>query len=249
MAAFDKRALYGVAARYVAGLDSKLEVFGVRDKDVDAGKVKAGGSIVDSNKSGLQPKTRPANEEKYQALHPVWGISVLTQDYFINDSDAYRCFTLYDKAYECGYGHDGIDLMRLAFLEIAKKVDGQNANLLYWAQFLTGKALDGAAPDYIKQASAIVDRHNLSSEEVAMLTAQQLYQLDIDARIDYALEDGWNRGLEQGLEQGLERGLEQGLERGTRTIAKNALDQGASLDFFQAITGMDLEALKKLQEN
>jgi uncharacterized protein YkuJ len=181
MTAFDKRALYGIATRYVAGLDSKLEVF------LDA---------LDT--VGSRSDKRPANEAKYQALHPVYGINVLTQNYFKGDDDVYRSFVLYDKEHDENYGHDGIDLIRLAFLELAKKTGIGSVNLLYWWQFLNGDPIDDAAPDYIIQAAHIVDRQNLSAEELAMLTSQQLWQLDREAEMDYAINEGLRRGLEQG---------------------------------------------------
>jgi predicted transposase YdaD len=48
------------------------------------------------------------------------------------------------------------------------------------------------------------------------------------------------------IERGREQGLEQGREQGLETAARNALAQGASLDFVQKITGLDIETIKQL---
>jgi predicted transposase YdaD len=56
------------------------------------------------------------------------------------------------------------------------------------------------------------------------------------------IERSERRGLKQGLEKGLEKGLEQGLE----TAARNALAEGASIEFVNKITGLDIETIKQL---
>jgi len=46
-------------------------------------------------------------------------------------------------------------------------------------------------------------------------------------------------------EEGLEDGLEKGLEKGKEEIARNALAEGASIEFVQKITGLDMDSIKK----
>jgi len=55
-------------------------------------------------------------------------------------------------------------------------------------------------------------------------------------------EEARGKGLGQGLKQGKEQGLEQGLE----IAARNALAEGATIEFIQRITGLDLETIKNL---
>jgi uncharacterized protein YkuJ len=235
LTAFDKRMLYGVSARYVAGLDSVLEVFGGVG-DVGAGEGADSVVAVDPDDAAETKAPKP-NYAKYQALHPAYGISVLTENYFKGDDDAYRSFVLYDREHASTYGHDGIDLIRLAFFEIAKKAPDSTGNLLYWRQFLKGEPLDSAAPDYVKQAALMVDRQNLTAEEVRMLTSQQLYQLDIEARLDYAHEEGKLEGERKGK-------LEEAHE-----VARKSFQEGLSFEVIQKITGLDSVSLKQLQEN
>ena len=54
----------------------------------------------------------------------------------------------------------------------------------------------------------------------------------------------WN--LDDALAVRFEEGMEQGIEKGREEIARNALAQGASVDFVQKITGLDLQAVKSL---
>jgi hypothetical protein len=45
----------------------------------------------------------------------------------------------------------------------------------------------------------------------------------------------------------MERSLERGLERGLENVARNALAEGATIEFVQKITGLDIEAIMNLQ--
>jgi predicted transposase/invertase (TIGR01784 family) len=45
-----------------------------------------------------------------------------------------------------------------------------------------------------------------------------------------------------------EEGLEEGMEKEREEIARNALAEGASMEFVQKITGLDMEAIEKIKE-
>ena len=60
-------------------------------------------------------------------------------------------------------------------------------------------------------------------------------------------EEGREEGLEEGLEKGREEGLEEGLGKGREEIARNALAEGASIEFVQKITGFDIDKIKSLK--
>jgi predicted transposase YdaD len=60
-------------------------------------------------------------------------------------------------------------------------------------------------------------------------------------------EEGREEGMEKGREEGLEEGLEKGLEKGRGEIARNALEEGATLEFVRKITGLDMDAIRDIQ--
>ena len=62
-------------------------------------------------------------------------------------------------------------------------------------------------------------------------------------------EEARKEGMAQGLEEGLKQGLKQGLEQAMEKNARNALAEGASVEFVHKITGLDIEAIKKLVDN
>jgi len=53
--------------------------------------------------------------------------------------------------------------------------------------------------------------------------------------------------FEEGREEGLEKGREEGLEKGREEIARNALAEGASVEFVQKITGLDIKQITNIK--
>jgi predicted transposase YdaD len=56
-------------------------------------------------------------------------------------------------------------------------------------------------------------------------------------------EWNWDDALAVRYEEGMEKGIEKGREE----IARNALVEGASIEFVQKITGLDMDTIKNLQ--
>ena len=63
------------------------------------------------------------------------------------------------------------------------------------------------------------------------------------------MEWNWDDALAYRYEEGLEEGMEKGLEKGMEEVARNALAQGASLDFVQKITGLDIQTIAGFSGN
>ena len=57
----------------------------------------------------------------------------------------------------------------------------------------------------------------------------------------------WN--IEDAQKVWYEDGMEKGMEKGREEAARNALAQGASLDFVQKITGLDIQTITGFQMN
>jgi hypothetical protein len=69
----------------------------------------------------------------------------------------------------------------------------------------------------------------------------------IERGIEKGIERGMAQGIERGMEKGIERGMERGMEQGIVATARNALNEGFSLDVVQKITGLDIDAIKEIQ--
>jgi hypothetical protein len=60
-------------------------------------------------------------------------------------------------------------------------------------------------------------------------------------------EWNWDDALAVRYEDGWEDGMEKGMEKGMENVARNALAEGASIEFVQKITGLDMETIKSLE--
>ena len=63
-----------------------------------------------------------------------------------------------------------------------------------------------------------------------------------------AKEVWYEEGLEEGLEKGRKEGREEERKEGREEIARNALAEGASIEFVRKITGLDIEAINNLKK-
>ena len=66
--------------------------------------------------------------------------------------------------------------------------------------------------------------------------------------VDYrnGISSAERRGIKQGRQQGLQQGRQQGLQQGRIETARNALAEGASIEFVSKITGLSPEEIAML---
>jgi predicted transposase/invertase (TIGR01784 family) len=181
----------------------------------------------------LDAGTDTSKSMRFSTLKPVYALNILGFNHFAEDDDALRIFELYDvdrhKAFDREY-------VKLAYFEL-KKNNVETENQRHWRDYFTTGEVADDAPDYIKKASHIIEVVNLDKEEREMVDMMERVQAVYDSTVYSSYLDGKNEGK-----------LEGKLE-GTRAVAKNALDKGASIDFVQEITGLDIQTLLRLQEN
>ena len=91
----------------------------------------------------------------------------------------------------------------------------------------------------VKKAVIYCRDHDILKEFLEKNATEVLSMLTTE----WILEDALACRFEEGLEEGREEGLEEGLEK----VARNALAQGASLDFVQKITGLDIQTIAGLR--
>ena len=63
---------------------------------------------------------------------------------------------------------------------------------------------------------------------------------------EWNTDDALTVRFEEGLEEGFEKGREEGREEGMEIAAKNALVKGLPIEVIHDITGLDIEAIKRL---
>jgi hypothetical protein len=145
------------------------------------------------------------------------------------------------------------DYLPIQIIESGKLSERENL----WLKSLVNKGLQASSVECIldekqkrgdkAQLGAYLDvlmgehpKAFLEAEKMTRAKRKTLEELFTEAGI---LPEWTERARIQGLEKGLEKGLEQGLE----TAARNALAQGASLEFVQKITGLDIQTINSLR--
>jgi predicted transposase/invertase (TIGR01784 family) len=114
---------------------------------------------------------------------------------------------------------------------LTKGPEATKINLKFWRQVFTGVKLPAEAPDYILLAQAMVDRANLTKEELDMISAQDKALRDYNSAMDFKWDDGFAKGEAK-------RNLE---------VARRLLSQGVDPTIVASATNLDLETLKDLQ--
>jgi hypothetical protein len=88
------------------------------------------------------------------------------------------------------------------------------------------------------------------TEVISMLFGEwnldEVLDLRFEEGIEKGREEGREEGMEIGIEKGMEKGREEGMEKGMAKVARNALAEGASLEFIHVITGLDMETIERL---
>ena len=185
-------------------------------------------------------RTQIGSDQKYSAIHPTFGISILDFILFNTDDDPLHEFSFFDIQH--GYylnpkdyrSKDG-QLFGLTFLELGKPVENTSKNIRYLIEFFKGNKLEVDAPDYLKEALEMTEVQNLSAEERDMIFRADIAREDRKGQLLYAKEEGQREGREIGLIEG------------RKAVAKAALRKGLGLDDIAEITGLDLTTLLRLE--
>ena len=170
---------------------------------------------------------------------------------------------LYEKPQTLGLPENAYPLLELE-VKVININEGRNGEIVnrckklaeysaFMAKVRTFWKETGNLEEAIKSAIKYCQKHDILKKFLEIHGSEvlnMLLTLTTEDAIAYAREEGLEEGLEVGLEKGLERGREEGKEEGqevaTFAIARNALAEGASLEFVQKITGLDMETITNL---
>jgi flagellar biosynthesis/type III secretory pathway protein FliH len=141
------------------------------------------------------------------------------------------------------------------------------------AEYIKNRALN-IPPRLNKLMSDVVttllNRLEVPPEEIAEITdfiEKKEYQTMFDALVENVLEgkrqareegiqigmekgqeEGRERGRQEGRKEGIQIGVKKGQEKGREEIARKALREGASAEFVQKITGLDIDTITGLSQ-
>ena len=200
--------------------------------------------------------TDTAANSLFDSLKPVWSISILGFNLFADDV-AFRVFSLRDE--DAGVALEP-KLLRLGFLELRKPIDSKAQ--ARWRKFFISGKVDPDAPQYLKNAAAVIAYHNLTAKERKMIDAETKAR-DISRAIMAGLKEeaaeeaakeaakevaaAHAKALSEGKAAGIAEGRAEGIAQGRRETAQAMLSRGFDLEVVADLTGLSVKELKDLE--
>ena len=181
-------------------------------------------------------KTYMAAGRKYSALRPTYGIFIMVDSLFNEDSEPVHRFGLYDIANNLLYQNSqGQELISMAFLELKKSSSMTKKKIKRWFDYFNNGKVEADAPNYLKEACKVASFHNLSKEEIRMISAREKAQQDAGAREAYV----WYRGVAEGEAKG---------EAKVKAIIQAMIARGSTVEEIAALTGIAEDDIKMALE-
>ena len=118
-----------------------------------------------------------------------------------------------------------------------------------WLKSLTNNLEIQSLNVIIKKRQHGTDWVNLDAYMDVLLRANPEVFLEVYKNMRATFEEVFTKAgiIPQWIERGIEQGIERGIERSREEIARNALMEGASLEFINKITGLDIETIRSLR--
>jgi len=179
----------------------------------------------------------------YDDLDEAYQITILAKKRFFPDDKFLHNFEYYDKSNVITLnGRTRIITIELSKLEktVEKPIEEMNLQESWGVFFgyLTDTEKRMKINDILKREEGIAMASevliNVTKDEIerARLLSELKYELDTQSNLSWAKLEGKQEGIQEGIE----------------TTARNALAEGATPEFVQKITGLDMEMIKKIQK-
>jgi predicted transposase/invertase (TIGR01784 family) len=181
----------------------------------------------------------------FNDLKQAYQIAILANERFFQDKIPLHKFEYYDPAH--GVSLDGrsriitLELSKLG--EVVKKPIRDMSSPERWGvyfQYLRNKKKRGIINEIIEceegiaMASEVLITISKDERERFRLLSEEKYELDIQNDLVYTKRES------------LAKGRAEGITEGKLEIARNALAEGATIEFVQNITGLPLETIQNL---
>jgi len=143
-------------------------------------------------------------------------------------------------------------MLQLVILELPKLPETADSGVWPWLRFFTCKRKEEyemLAHQYPELEKPIfcVKKMSLLEKWRDWQFHKNLWKEDARMRELYVREEGLAEGHAKGHAKGHAEGHAEAFEERNKTIAKNALAEGATPEFVNKITGLDIETIKKMK--
>jgi len=185
-------------------------------------------------------------DKTYNDLKQAYQIAILAKKKFFQDNIFVHTFEYYDPVDKITLnGKSRIITLELSKLNrvVKKPVDSMNMKE-YWGvyfRYLTDKSKRRKINEILEReegiamASEVLQTISRDEVERARLMSEYKYELDTQSKLVYAER------------KGIKQGMRDGSKKKSCEIARKALSKGASIEFVQEITGLDIETVRNIQ--
>jgi len=177
-------------------------------------------------------------DKSFKDLKQAYQIAILAKEHFFPDESLFHCFEHYDPARGVSLnGRSRIITLELAKLEkvVNKPIEGMNSkeHWAYYFKYLTdkGKRLK------INKIMDVEEGIAMASEVLINVSKDEIERAHLMSKLKYELE----------TQSDLVEAKREGILESQEKIARNALAEGASIEFVQKITGLTAGEIEKLQ--
>ena len=210
-------------------------------------------------------------ESNYSNLMETYQITIMGHELFFPDEVLVHTFLYYDPVHNIPLrGKCRIITVELSKIELIdyKPINLMESNELwsFFFQYLTNKEKREKINEIIRikeeiaMAGETLIHISRSEIEHARQTSELKYILDRQSEMVTARREGRKEGLEEGRKEGIKEGIKEGKKEGInegkaeghenamKTVARNALAKGFSVESIHEITGLDMETIKNLNQ-
>jgi predicted transposase/invertase (TIGR01784 family) len=185
--------------------------------------------------------------ENYKRLLPVIFVGVVDYSLFPDSKDFISPYGLLNKK---TYKQD-LNLNEYYFIELpkfTKKEDELKSLIDKWVFFLKEADKESEVPAALKSTNPFPAAYHVLTQSAWTPNELELYKKQIDAKRNEigALEGAQMEGEQKGLARGREEGLQEGEQKALLATARAMLAKGIDVAIVADVTGLPVDAIKKL---
>ena len=196
-------------------------------------------------------------DRHYSELQKTYQIAIVANERMFHDDVLVHNFPYYDPENKVSLNGKS-QIITLELCKIRKMINKPTSEMAKpetWAayfEYLTKPEKKEKIQEILEREEGIAMAHKtlmqISRDEEEYFRQLSLMKNIVDYRngISSAERRGIKQGRQQGLQQGLQQGRQQGLQQGRIETARNALAEGASIEFVSKITGLSPEEIAML---
>ena len=185
--------------------------------------------------------------QNYRNAPGVIAVNIIDFD-FPPGGDIHTCFQLRESTNPSILLTSALEIHFVSMVKWRNEVkkDIRNNNLHRWLVWLDPKSPPELAEEAKNMDTAIMAASEKQAFVMRNRKIMDIYERRQKAQWDYA--SAMSGARQEGMEKGREEGMERGKNVRNSEIARNALAEGATVEFVRKITGLDMDTVAGLMQ-